>query len=266
MVKDFLKKIIHKSQEDGLMTKAAAISFYALVSLLPMLVIILFFLNFLVHDPIKASLLLEKTVSLGGPAAGNIVSKLIVTSNATQGNLTSFISIALLLLTSIAIFGEINRSLNKIWDVKPRVKKGNFLMKYVKPNILAFFAVIFSAIILVIMAVIPVVISFITENVVVINFLAYGISFILLTLAFMILYRVVPNKRVSYKKAVKGGIITIILIVIGQIVLGVYFSISSISTLYGASSYLIVMVLWIYYSSIAFLLGAEITHFLFKEK
>ena len=265
MIKDFLYRIIIKSKSDGLMTKAAAISFYALVSLLPLFVIILFFLNFLVHDPIKASILLEKTVSLGGSQAGNIINKLIVASNATKGNLTSLISVILLLLTSTAMFGEISRSLNKIFRINTRIKKGSFLEKFVKPNIFSFLSVIFSAMMLVMISITPLFLSFLTKNVFLINFFAYLLSFILLTLIFVILYRVVPDKHMSFKKAIFGGLITVILVVLGQIVLGVYFNFSSISTLYGASSYLLVMVLWIYYSAIVFLLGAEITQILLKK-
>ena len=261
--KSFFKTIIEKSKKDEIGIRAAALSFYTLISLIPILVIIIKIFSAIV-SPQRAGELIEKAALIGGVRAAEVLHNLLITSQQTS--ITSLTSLIVLLIASTALFTNLYNTLNKIWEVTPEKKEIYGFRKHLGKRALAFFLVMLFSTTFIILTSLPVILNKLIESTTILILSSYTIAFIIMTFFLAYIYKIMIGDKIRYLNMLQGSAITALLLTAGQIILGIYFRYSSIPSIYGAASYLIVLTLWIYYSAWAFLISAEITYLKSKQR
>lgn len=263
-------------QEDNCLQMGASLSYYALFSLFPLLLVILSVIGFLVVPGT------EGMVSEGGGAreqiiqavrenmseqAANQVEEALNNLSASRGS-AGFIGFATLLLTASGVFGALDRAFNAIWDVDPTDAAGGIVAKgfaMVRKKLFAFALVIGSALVLLISMIIPTVIAFLSRYT---NWLPGGAliwqnvqflaSVALIMLVFMLLFKYLPDAPVTWGDVWLGALLTAVLFAILKQVISIYIGNSSFLS-YGAVGGVMAILLWIYITSQILFLGGEFT-------
>jgi membrane protein len=193
----------------------------------------------------------------------DIIRKANISGN---NNTAMIIGIIILLVGATSVFAEIQDSINTIWGIKPKPKKG--WLKLLQNRLLSFSVLIGLGFILLVSLVVTSLIDSLSNhlkalfpNITVVLFyiLNQVITLIIVTLMFGVIFKVLPDARIKWKDVVAGAVVTAILFMIGKFAISFYISKSNIGSTYGAAGSLIVVLLWIYYSSIILYFGAEMT-------
>jgi membrane protein len=265
-----VRQTITEWSEDNAARLAAALSYYTTFSLAPLLVIIISLLGlFGVRDAIRDQIL-NQVQDLTGQQGAQLVEGMIETAAIpTAGILTTTIGVVTLLFGALGVFGELQNSLNTIWEVKPRPREG--LLATVRSLLLT--RVISFAMILVIgfLLLVSLVISaglsalgdflgdtlFFSEILIqIINFI---ISFVVITFLFALIYKYLPDARIAWKDVWLGAAITALLFTIGKLLISFYLGNSDVGNAFGAAGSLVILMIWVYYSAQIVFLGAEFT-------
>ncbi|HWN17969.1 MAG TPA: YihY/virulence factor BrkB family protein [Gemmatimonadales bacterium] len=259
--KDFL--------EDDCMTSAAALSYYTVFSL-PAVLMLLMLVVSSVMDPNDVRGGLESQLeSLMGPSAGGEVRNILRETEKPGGGLIpTIVGIVVIIFGATGAMGQLQAALNRAWNVAPDPDQGgikNFLTK----RLFSLGMLLSIAFLLLVSLVISSLLSAIGDQVSsllpsgpsegllqVVNIVA---SFAVISLLFSAMFKVMPDAKVAWKSALVGGFVTGILFVGGKYLIGLYIGHSNPGEAYGAAGSLIVLLLWIYYSAIIVLFGAEFT-------
>ncbi len=243
--------------EDNGFTLAAALAFYALLSVAPLLVLLVTIFGYL--SPETEQRLVAQTENLIGPQASQGV-ELIVRNARMQrfaASVSAGVSLAILALSATTVFAQLQFSLNSIFNVRP---KRGILAGWLYKRFLSLLMVIALGIVLIVTVAVASTISVIfrssgpTARVV-----DLIVSLVVFTCVFVIMFRVLPDVEISWRDTWVGGVISGLLVVLGEYVIGEYLKSSTGISIYGVAGSLVVLLLWIYYSSIIFFFGAELT-------
>ena len=260
-----IKTTAKESGKDAISQKAAAIAYYTIFSIPPLLIITLAIAGeFYKPDTTRTKLLAELGAVIGGSAANFIGSLLENSANSPNSLLVSIIGAVLLFFGASGVFSQVQVALNTIWDVPRRIRYG--ILDLLKNRFLAFIMVLAMEFLflafLTISAVTSVFFTFLNGNSQttwlpgLVNFF---ILWILLTLLIALVYRVIPDKEISWANVWLGAVVTGLLFMIGKNAIGLYLSLTNFGSAYGAAGSILVVLIWIYYSAQIFLLGAEFT-------
>lgn len=244
--------------DDELLTRAAALAFYSALSLAPLLVLLIWVVSML-HSGWDARLI-DALNNMVGPRAADAV-KGIITSAKSQphtGKVAGIIGLLVTLFGASAVFAQLQGTLNRVWRVKPR--PGAAVGQWVRTRAHALALLVGIGFLLVI----SFVLSGIIEALVPGNTGAWLITEDLISAAVFVLvfgamYKVLPDAQIEWSDALGGGLLTAILFIIGKFAIGFYISHSNIGGAYGPAGAFVVLLTWVYYSSIIVLLGAELT-------
>jgi membrane protein len=262
-----LKEGVIAFDEDEALTRGAAIAFYAMTALAPVLYIAASIAGLFFGREAAGTAIAREVGRLVGPNASQLLTTAIRNSdNPTDaGFWTNVIGVVLLIVTASGMFGEMQTALNRIWQAKPktaiwwRLARGRFmsLLLVVALGFLLLTSLVMSAAIHAlgerIDDVLPIG-SFLAH---VLNF---GISFVLVAALLAAIYRALPDCEIQWRDVLAGAIGTTILFNIGEFFIGLYLGSATVGYRYGAAGGVIVLLLWIYYTAQIFLLGAEFTH------
>lgn len=269
-----------KWQDDRAVRMAAALAYYGLFSLAPLLVIVTgivgslverFFGNFV--ETVNLNSILSGIL---GPDVTELILQMV--ENTEVGNtitsslpLASVISIGIILWGASSIFKYLHEALNTIWGVEPIIKGGflvtirryavSFVVVFVLGLILVLYLILIAVVSLLLPAVeslIPAAIEFLPDFRL-IQVFQFVILFLVGTLMFSAFFKILPDVEIKWRDVFVGAAFTAFLFGIGVIVLSIYFTFYS-STLYGVAGSLVVLLLWSYYSAQIFLYGAEFTY------
>ena len=183
-----------------------------------------------------------------------------------KGHLAAIIGGITLLIGATSIFAEIQESINMIWEVKPKPKKG--WLKYLQTRFLSFSIILGLGFLLLVSLGVSALIDAFSDRlkliypdvaVVLFYILNVIISFIVITLIFGTIFKVLPDVKIKTKDVLAGAIMTAILFMLGKFGISFYISKSHVGTTYGTAGALVVILLWIYYSSVILYFGAEFT-------
>jgi membrane protein len=265
-----LKESFRDFMKDDCMDSAAALSYYTIFSLPAILVLILLLVSS-VMDPSDVRGGLEAQMeSLMGSSAGGQVRTIIqeAEQRPRSGLLPTILGIAGLLFGATGAFGQLQKALNRAWNVEPDAHQGgikNFLTK----RIFSFGMILVVAFLLLVSLVISAALSGLGGRLQ--SFLPEGfsesvlqgvnlvISFGVIVLLFAALFKVLPDAKISWRSVWVGAAVTAALFVLGKFLIGFYLGKSNPGEAYGAAGSLAVLLLWVYYSAIILLLGAEFT-------
>jgi len=269
-VKNFIslvKETFQDWSEDKAPRLAAALAYYTVFSLAPLLILVIAITSFIVGNNVDIrTRLLDQVQGLVGPQAAEAVNTMI--DNNTQpgsGIIATILGIGTLLLGATGLFGQLKDALNTIWEVQPAKSGG--VMSIIKDRFLSFTMVLGISFLLLVSLVISAAISAING---ILNNLLGGAGFIIqivnflistgvVTLIFAMIFKILPDVDIQWKDVWVGALVTALLFNIGKTLIGLYLGNSATASAYGAAGSLVVLLLWVYYSAQILFLGAEFT-------
>jgi membrane protein len=247
--------------KDNASQLGAALAFYTIFSLAPILIIIVAVVGFVLgKESVQTYILAELAKVIGQDNGAYVMSVIQSSYQAGSGLRATLIAIALILVGSTTVCMMLKNALNTMWGVNGRPSG---LLNYLKERITSSFIILVAGVFLLLSMLISSVISTIS-NFVNIPFFLFTtidniISIILLTFLFSMLYKMLPDVRISWGDVWVGGAVTAVLYTLGKFLLGLYLARSTVSSAYGAAGSLVVLLLWVYYSAQIIFLGAEFT-------
>ncbi|MEO7394680.1 MAG: YihY/virulence factor BrkB family protein [Chitinophagaceae bacterium] len=246
---------------------SASLAYYTIFSLGPLLIVIIFLCTiFLGREAVEGSIYTQIQGFVGDDAAKQIENIIKNASVTGKGTLAAVIGIITLLIGATSVFGEIQSSINDIWGLKAKPKLG--WGHLIKNRLLSFgiigslgFLLLVSLAITAFVEVLNNQLKNILPGITVVFF--YIINIILTTgittLLFAVIFKVLPDAKIRWRNVWLGAFCTATLFIIGKFVISFYISKSSIGTTYGAAGSLVVLLVWIYYSSMILYFGAIFT-------
>lgn len=246
---------------------SASLAYYTVFSLAPLLLLIISLAGaFFGKDAINNKVFSEINGLVGNKAAVQVQD--MIKSVSLSGKTTSAVVIGVitLLVGATSVFGEIQDSINMIWKVKAKPKQG--WVKLIKDRLLSSSLIVALGFLLIVSLVINGMVLALSDiltrilpdiTVVFVNIINLAISFIVITLLFGVIFKVLPDVKISWKDVRSGALFTAVLFMIGRFLIGFYISTTGTGSTYGAAGSLIVILVWVYYTAAILYFGAEFT-------
>ena len=241
----------------------AALSYYTLFSIAPLLLIVIAVAGFVFGAEAARGEIFGQLAGLVGPdGAKGIQGLLQAADQPRQGAFATMVGIATLILGATTVFGELQNALDRIWRAPAReASKGWWTL--LRTRLLSFGMILGIAFLLTVSLVLSAAIAALGKwwgaAEVLAHVLEVALSFGLTTVLFALIYRFIPRANVAWHDVWIGAAVTAILFAVGKLLIGLYLGKSSVASSFGAAGSLVVVILWVYYSAQIFLFGAEFT-------
>ncbi len=263
----YIKQVFKEFSSDDIMKYSASLAYYTVFSIAPLLVIISTFSGIFFGKEAVQGEVYDQLKDLVGSVAAVQIQDTIKNIHLTGNSFfASVVSIVVLLIGATSIFGEVQDSLNKIWGLRIKTKKTWW--KLILTRLLSFSLILSIGFIMIVSLILNALVSafgnFLSKYTH--NFSVYFIetteailSFVVASFLFSLMFKVLPDAKIKWKDVLFGGFITAIFFTLGKLAIGFYLGKSNLTTLYGAAGSVIILMVWVYYSSIILYLGAEFT-------
>lgn len=262
-----IKEAYDLFSDNKAMRMSAALAYYTIFSIAPMLIVIISLCDiFYGKEAIEGSIYGQIQGFVGKDAALQIEQVIRNATTSTDITWASVIGVASLIFAATGVFAEIQDSINQIWRLKAKPKKG--WLKLIVNRVLSFSMVISLGFILLVSLIVNSVLDMVGAQLLkllpqVAVYVAYSlnllITFITISLLFAIIFKVLPDARIKWKDVMVGAVTTAILFMLGKFAIGFYLGRSNVSNSYGAAGSMIIILLWVYYSSAILYFGAAFT-------
>jgi membrane protein len=245
-------------------SKGAALAFYTLFSLAPILVLVLAIAGFFYgQQAARGELFLQLRGLLGNQGAEAIQLVLAGAHNKDQGRLATLVAGVLLLFGATSVFAELKTSLDDIWQVPPLTR--GTAWDVIRTRLLSFGMVLVLAFLLMVSLVVSAALALLEKylNViwqdaaVLLPLLNGAIGFIVIAAMFGVIFKMLPRVKLSWHDVTIGALGTAALFTLGKYAIGAYIGNSGVTSSFGAAGSMIALLLWVYYSAQIFFLGAE---------
>src|ERR687896_1338297 len=253
--------------EDNCLRLAASLAYYTVMSLAPLVLLIVGLLGMVLGREQVASQLAAQLESLMGPAGQELVTSILTTSSPEGGTWATVVGLVTLVIGATAVFGELQTTMNLIWEVRPAPTGGVWagLWVLLKERLFSLTLVFALAFLLLVSLVISAVLAGAAawfqgpEQALVSRVLELAVSLLVLTIVFALLFTYVPDAEIRWRDVWLGGLITAALFTLGKTAIGYYLGQASVGSAYGAAGSLVVLLVWVYYSALIVFFGAEFT-------
>ncbi len=262
-----LKQAFSGFADDKVLKLSAALAYYTVFSIGPMIIVIIYFAGVIYgREAVQGSIFGQIQGLVGADAALQIQSMIKNAALSNKGSVAGTIGIITLVLGATGVFAEIQESINIIWNLKPKPKKG--WLKMIMNRLLSFSVIISLGFILLVSLVLTGLIEalmsrlqarFPNVTVVVLYIVNLLITFGIITTLFGVIFKVLPDAVIKWKDVIVGSMVTAILFMAGKFAITFYIGKTNVSGTYGAAGSLVVLLLWVYYSSVILYFGAEFT-------
>ncbi len=262
-----LKETTSEFIDDNGMKHSAALSYYTIFSLPPLLIIIINIAGyFFGAEAVRGEIFGQINGLVGNDAALQIQE---IIKNVKLSGSNAFITIfgiIILVIGASGVFVEIQDSINIIWGIKAKPKKG--LIRFIKNRLMSFSMIGSVGFLLMVSLIINSLMDILTKKLVLyfpheIIYLFYAINlfivFMIITLLFTVIFKTLPDGKINLRDCLIGASFTAFLFMIGKFLIGAYLGSSAIATWYGATGSIILILVWVYYSAIILYFGAEFT-------
>jgi membrane protein len=253
--------------DDNAVKLSAALSYYTIFSIGPMLVIAMSLAGFFYgQEAVQGKLFGQIRGLLGTEAAAQVQSIIQNIQQTESGTLGTIVGGVILLIGATGIFIEIQDSINFIWSLKAKPKRG--IVKLLMNRLLSFSLIISVGFLLLVSLVVNTAMDLLNERlmrmfpdttVVLFYILNVAILIAVISVLFAIIFKVLPDGKIKWKDAFVGSIFTAILFILGKSAIGLYLGNSSLGVTYGTAAAVIIILTWVYYTSIILYFGAEFT-------
>lgn len=255
--------------DDKITKLSGALAYFTVFSMGPLLVVIISLCGlFLGREAVEGKIYTVLQGFVGQDTAAALQEIIRNAAVSDKGVLAAVIGIITLLIGATTVFAEIQDSINSIWGIKPKPKRG--WLKMLQNRFLSFSVIVSLGFLLLVSLAISGVVEGLSAglqarfpDVAVVVFyiinmlLTLGIS----TLIFAVIFKVLPDAKIQWKDVLSGALITAVLFMIGKVGISLYISQTQVGSTYGAAGSLVVLLVWVYYSSIILYLGAEFTKY-----
>ncbi|MFL5787051.1 MAG: YihY/virulence factor BrkB family protein, partial [Flavisolibacter sp.] len=264
---EVLKDSFSGFSNDKVAKLSASLAYYTIFSLGPLLICIIFLCGFFFgREAVQGNIYHQMEGFVGSDAAKQLQDIIKNAAISNKSSIAAIIGLIALLLGATSVFAEIQDSVNMIWGLKPKPKMG--LLKLLITRLTSFGVIASLGFLLLVSLAITSLIEALNQrlqnafpNVTIVVF--YIINLIITlgvtTLLFAVIFKVLPDAKIKWKDVMAGSIATAVLFMIGKFAISFYISKSNVGTTYGTAGSLIILLLWIYYSSFILYFGAEFT-------
>ena len=258
------RRAVERWTQDYAPSMGAALSYYALFSIAPLLLIVIGVAGLFFGEEAARGEIFGQLAALIGADGARAIEALVASARKPQsGVLAMIVGTALLVTGASTVFGELQNALDRIWRAPAR-KESKGWWKLLRTRVLSFGMILGIAFLLMVSLVLSAVVSALGRWWG-LHLLDLGLSFVLTTALFAMIYKVIPRVRIAWRDVWVGAAVTAALFAMGKWLIGLYLGKSSVSSAFGAAGSLVVLMLWVYYSSQIFLLGAEFTRVYAEE-
>lgn len=274
IVWQILKKSVKSFIEEDAFTYSAAISFYTMLSLPAVLLIVVSIGATLYEENRIQDELIDQISRLIGPSTAGQIEEILAKASISEGStfIARAVGIGTLIFSSTTVFFSLQLAINKIWNIEAKPEKG--FVKYLLNRLLSLAMVFGIGFVLMVSLVVEALLVIFKEfiqgfqetlSVVLMKVASEAVSFCIVMVIFSLMYKILPDAKLKWRDVWVGGLITTLLFVGGKLLIGIYLGASSLTDLYGASGSLVVLLVWTYYASFIFLFGAKITYIYTKR-
>jgi len=268
-----LWRIISRSFSDffsaNVLKLSSSLAFSTIFSLPGLLIIIIWFTNvFYGREVVEGTIYKQVTELVGADAAASIQSAMHASLFNGTGKLATIIGFGSLIIGATAVFGEIQDSINLIWKLKAKPRKGKGWLHLIITRLLSFSIIVSFGFILLVSLIINGVMDLLINRlmqqfpdltVIVVYVVDLLLSFFITSFVFGIIFKVLPDAKVEWKHVRVGAFTTAFFFMAGKFLISYYLGHSTMTTAYGAAGSIIVVLLWVYYSSMILYFGAAFT-------
>lgn len=259
--------------DDNASSMGAALAFYAVFSLAPVLIIAIFVVGMAFGQKVAEGEFFSQLQGLVGNSGARAIQAIVQSANRPAlGMVASVIGLGTLLAGASGAFVELQDALNKIWKV-PRKSKRVWL-SIIRERFLSFGLVLGLGFLLLVSLVVSAALAAVS------NFIApmipwpvifwqavnYLLSLVVIALLLGMIYKFLPDAPVAWRDVWLGAVVASLLLTTGKALIGAYLSQSTVTSAYGAAASLIIILTWVYYSAQIVLFGAELTHVYSRER
>ncbi|TGE15308.1 YihY/virulence factor BrkB family protein [Hymenobacter elongatus] len=246
---------------------AAALSYYTIFSLPPLLIIVITVAGTLFgNEAVTGQVFAQMNGLVGAESAKFMQDSITEFNKQERSGLAAVIGIGTLIFAATTFFVTLQESINDIWNLK--VKPRNGLWQFIRDRLLSFGLILSVALLLLVSFVISAMLSFFTDylqrllpevTIVVIHLVDFGLSLLITSLLFALIYRFLPDAIIRWRDVGVGAFITALLFLIGKYLIAFYIAKADPGSTYGAAGSAIVLLVWVNYSSLIIFFGAEFT-------
>jgi membrane protein len=246
---------------------SGALAYSTLFSLAPMMLLIIIIGGSVYGVDAAEGKIFEELKGFVGADVAAQIQELIRRIHFQQNSfLTTVISVVALIIGSTGTFAEIQDSLNMIWGVRPKAKKG--LIKLLISRLLSFSMIIGLGFLLVVSLVANTLLLTLSSRILqlfpelpinIIDLINNGFIFLVISFLFAVIFKMLPDVKIQWRQVVPGAFLTAALFLLGKFFIGLYISNNNTASLYGAAGGIIVILMWIYFSAFILYFGAEFT-------
>ncbi len=270
----YLKRFFHiikgtarAFSEDNCIKLSASLSYYTIFSIGPLLIIIISLSAiFYGREAVQGRLYGQISGLIGNDAAIQIQEIIKKSQHANKSFVGTIVGTVVLVIGATGIFTEIQDSINYIWSLRAKPKRG--IIKFLINRLLSFSLIVSLGFLLLVSLVVSALLDLLSDRltlyfpdttVYIFYVLNLIIIFVIITVLFAIIFKVLPDGRIKWKDAFTGAGFTAILFIIGKAAIGYYLGRSSLGATYGTAASVIIILTWVYYTSIILYFGAEFT-------
>ena len=262
-----LKKSFKGFSDDRVTTLSSSLAYYTVFSMAPLLIIIISLSGiFLGQEAAQGKIYAQLANFIGSNTASQLQEMIKNASLTGKSELAAIIGIATLLVGATTVFAQIQDSINFIWGLKPKPKKG--WLKLLKNRFLSFSVIIGLGFLLLVSLSISALIDGFSNSlkthfpdvaVVIFYIINVIITLVITTLIFGAIFKVLPDAKIKWKDVIAGAIATAVLFMLAKFGISFYISKSNVGSTYGAAGSLVILLLWVYFSAMILYFGAEFT-------
>ena len=259
-----LKTAFKQWRSDNVPVLGAAIAYYAIFSIAPLLIVAIAIAGYLYGAAAVQGQVVHQIEGYVGTEAAKAMEAMLRSAYSRKAGLTAtVIGLAALFLGASSVFVQLQATLNRIWNAPEKVS----VHSYFRQRLVSFFMVLIVGLVLLAMLVLNTLVAslagFSQEIVpvpqVVIQTVNLAVSFFVLSTLFALIYKTLPDAKIRLADAFVGGGFTALFFLVGQYLISLYLARSSAASMYGAAGSVLVLLLWVYYSVQIFFFGAEFT-------
>ncbi|MGF1497012.1 MAG: YihY/virulence factor BrkB family protein [Elainellaceae cyanobacterium] len=263
-----IQNTIGEWNRDNASRLAAALAYYTIFSLAPVLILVVAIAGFFFGQEAARGEIVSQIQGLVGRSGAEVIQTAIENANRpgeNSGTIATIIGVVILLFAATGMFVQLQDSLNEVWNVKPRPGRG--IRNFARKRLLSFAMIVGIGFLLLVSLVVSALLSGFSDYVqqvftgfeTLLQVVNFAVSFLVITLLFALVYKYIPDVKIEWGDVWIGAALTALLFSLGKYLIGLYLGNSSFSSTYGAAGSLVALLAWIYYSSQILFLGAEFT-------
>jgi membrane protein len=260
-------KTIESWLDDYAPSMGAALSYYTIFSIAPLLLIVIAVAGWAFGtEAVQGQLFSELRGLIGENGALAVEGLVKSASEPAKGMFASIVGVALLVIGATSVFAELQNDLDRIWRVPAAAQRGG-LWQLLRTRFLSFGLILGLGFLLLLSLVISAALAafgtwwgaLMGGWETLLQIINLVISLVFSTVLFAMIYRIMPRARIAWRDVWVGAVVTAVLFELGKLLIGLYIGKSGVTSAFGAAGSLVVLLIWVYYSAQIFLLGAEFT-------